>query len=263
MEPTTIRIPDTIEEARSQLGGLDRLLTAKEWERAAIVYAFTAPSRPGPRSQVRSKLTNLSFREFAELDIQGLRSHATVSEMHRVWQDAIDNREAFASLPGDMVALPARAFPGINRATGKVREYSYAAVQEIIQREPEVRERLLNDHIQEIGRSPNLAARVDRVYEEHHPVPDLRREPVSDIQRLQVFDFTGAIYAVIQRQSGELTRAMQYLESREELDELDRLALDHAIDRIAKCRSMLTDIEDGLLRASGANVDETFRRLVS
>lgn len=43
-------IPETIEQATESLTGLERLLTAKQWERAAIVYAFTRNGgKPGPK----------------------------------------------------------------------------------------------------------------------------------------------------------------------------------------------------------------------
>lgn len=143
-------------------------------------------------------------------------------------------------------------------------EVQYEGVKEILQREPEVAAWLLNDSIQEIGRNPTLAARVDRVYEEHHPVPDMRHKPVSDIERLQVFDFAGAIYSSIQRYNPDLNRAIRYLEERRELDDLDRTSLEYARETLAKAKSMIDQMDDHLCRAGGVSSDdETFRRLVS
>lgn len=280
MEPTTIRIPDTIDEAMSRLGGIERLLTARGWERAAIVYAFTHEPGPGGdrRSQGRNQRVKthadspLTCKQFADLGVQGLRGNQAVYEHRRAWQEAIDTGEAVAPQPGETVALPTSDFPVIQRGRGLVGSFAqdrpvevkYDAVKEIIRREPEVAERLLNDHIQEIGRSPALASRVDRVYEEHHPVPDMRHKPVSDIERLQVFDFAGGIYSSIQRYNPDLNRAIRYLEERRELDDLDRTSFEYARETLAKAKAMIDQMDDHLCRAGGVSSDdETFRRLVS
>jgi hypothetical protein len=81
-----VTIPSTVDDAVDQLGGLHRLIQAREWERAAIVFAFT---RDGAINQhdVPGKNTQhlLTFNEFAALRISGLTTHNTVGRYHRAW----------------------------------------------------------------------------------------------------------------------------------------------------------------------------------
>ena len=72
-----VTVPATIEEATEAWNGIGALLTAKDWERAAIVYAYTEPTeKPGPKRSVTSDRS--SFAGFAALCIAGLRSKNTV-----------------------------------------------------------------------------------------------------------------------------------------------------------------------------------------
>lgn len=107
MEPTTIRIPDTIEEVKTQLGGLDhevsglkQLLTAKEWKRAASVYAFAEVYDGLGRPPKCRKSGKLSTYEFAALGIHGLRGDDAVHEYILAWQGAIDTGDAVIPKPG-------------------------------------------------------------------------------------------------------------------------------------------------------------------
>lgn len=101
---TDISIPASLAEARTLLAGLDGLITAKEWERAAIVYAFTEPQQ-GRRTS--SGITgSLTIIEFAALGIAGLRSDQTVRRHRQAWQQAIDAGRAEDVFPGNVVALP-------------------------------------------------------------------------------------------------------------------------------------------------------------
>lgn len=103
---TKIHVPDSLAEAIASLNGIDGLLTAKEWERAAIVFAFTAEGgTPGPKVD-RGGFTAISCREFAALGIAGLRSDQTVRRHRKAWQDAIDRGKAVAVQPGSEVTLP-------------------------------------------------------------------------------------------------------------------------------------------------------------
>ncbi|MBA2444276.1 MAG: hypothetical protein H0V49_02970 [Nocardioidaceae bacterium] len=66
------------------------MLTAKQWERAAIVYAFTEPDKGAKRAQAKSGHSDLvSLKDFAKLGNVGLREEETVSWMREAWQDAI------------------------------------------------------------------------------------------------------------------------------------------------------------------------------
>lgn len=105
----TIRIPASLEEARQQLIGLGELLTATEWERAAIVATFVRldVSNGGPRELSKSGQF-ISAREFAEFGIVGLRSASTISRYVNAWT-------VFARLPhpkpGSRVKLPELEWP--------------------------------------------------------------------------------------------------------------------------------------------------------
>lgn len=97
----SIHIPGTIDEAVASLNGIGRLLTAKEWERAAIVYAFTQDGRRQRAS------THVSYEQFAVLGIQGLRTRQSVAAHHDAWQQAVDDGQARGDIaPGDAVELP-------------------------------------------------------------------------------------------------------------------------------------------------------------
>jgi hypothetical protein len=106
-----IKIP-TADELKTKLSGLDRLLTAKRWEKAAIVWAFTItgePGRPGKEPVIRQFPCSIS--EFARLGFGGLSQRDTVTRYRKAWQDAIDLGAACSVEPGDEVDLPNLPFP--------------------------------------------------------------------------------------------------------------------------------------------------------
>lgn len=80
---STFTIPASLDEAVGQLEGIERLLTAKRWERAAILAAFVEIGEHGENRH--TKRTLLSSRQFAALGIAGLKSHMTVREYVRRW----------------------------------------------------------------------------------------------------------------------------------------------------------------------------------
>lgn len=102
-------IPDTIE-------GVGKLLTASQWDRAAIVWAYVhceqAPG--GDRQSTIAKNSNASDKpytpeSFAALGFAGLRSKDTVRAHWKRWQEAVDSGHAMPVKPGDPipgVALP-------------------------------------------------------------------------------------------------------------------------------------------------------------
>lgn len=102
---TQIQIPQTIEEARANLNGLGALLTAKQWERAAIVYAFTADDVKANQYARSTSTTGMTPREFAKLGIVGLQSDASVRDYRKAWQSAMEDGAAEAK-PGEAVELP-------------------------------------------------------------------------------------------------------------------------------------------------------------
>jgi hypothetical protein len=172
----TVAIPATIEDAVGALNGIDALLTAKGWERAAIVYAFTYDGRDSVEVKNR-----LSVGEFLKLKIAGLSSSRTVALYRSAWAEHGDPNIK----PGDTVTLPTEDFPprddtnfgsrvSPEKAAATVGEWSpeakAAAVQELI-RDPEVTDTV----VEEIVIQPDL---IDKA--EQHPMmqtPDVPLPP--------------------------------------------------------------------------------------
>ena len=101
---TTIHIPKTIEDAKTVLDGLGALLTAKQWERAAIVYAFTEEGTNGRPAKPRNT-ERFSPVAFAGLGITGLASDNTVRAYRKAWQSAME-KGAPDITPGDVISVP-------------------------------------------------------------------------------------------------------------------------------------------------------------
>lgn len=98
----TIHIPDSIDEAVNQLGGVERLLTAKRWERSAIVAAFVEPGEQHDNGSTETS-SRLSPGQFAAHGIAGLRTKDTVRLYAQRWLDAHDG---IHPEPGADVLLP-------------------------------------------------------------------------------------------------------------------------------------------------------------
>jgi hypothetical protein len=107
----TFSIP-TETELTDRLAGLERLMTAKKWERAAIVYAFTTNVRK--RTDLHPEVGfPVSMGRFAKLGFSGLTSKDTVARYRAAWQMAIDEGQAEKTVPGQTnVPLPTIAYPG-------------------------------------------------------------------------------------------------------------------------------------------------------
>lgn len=101
-------IPTTIEQAVGALNGIDALLTAKGWERAAIVFAFTEERPAGNQPAQMANSRHLSISDFAALGIAGLTTRDTVRLYREAW---IDGGGATNIGPGDTVNLPTGKFP--------------------------------------------------------------------------------------------------------------------------------------------------------
>ncbi len=99
-----MRIPLDIEDALVDLKGLSELVTASEWQRAALVWAFTVEKKGGRRTV--SELGQLGVREFADLGISGMQSPQTVTKYRKAWKLAIDNGHAADIKPGDEATMP-------------------------------------------------------------------------------------------------------------------------------------------------------------
>ena len=93
-----MNIPKNIKAAGAKLLKLDGIVTASEWERAAIVYAFTyMHEHGGDRSKVNNDL-GMSFAEFAIMGFVGLKSKNTVQKFYENWQAAVDAGEALVTM---------------------------------------------------------------------------------------------------------------------------------------------------------------------
>lgn len=105
-----VQIPASLDEAKSALNGLGALLTAKQWERAAIVYAFTEPGNgQGTRTDAQPHVSTdarLSIAAFSRLGINGLSTEWAVRSYRSAWQSAIDDGQAVPVGPGDAADLP-------------------------------------------------------------------------------------------------------------------------------------------------------------
>ena len=110
-----MNIPKNIKSAGTRLTKLGGIVTASEWERAAIVYAFTEVSKPGPKSSLNNERTTMSFVEFAKLGFVGLKSSNTVSKFHANWQAAVDAGEAMPVGPDDPFVEPDLEYPIVER----------------------------------------------------------------------------------------------------------------------------------------------------
>jgi hypothetical protein len=130
--PRSFTIPDTIE-------GVAGLLTARKWEKAAIVYAWTLPEESGGRPKKSGVFPPLyNVRQFAALGIAGLTNHETVSGYRSAWVWAIENDLAPVVEPGDEVDfgdLASVDFPPLgNHAEGTPSEYDAAYESEAAKR---------------------------------------------------------------------------------------------------------------------------------
>lgn len=105
---TTITIPRP-EELQDRLTGVDRLLTAKKWERAAIVFAYTGIG--GPRNSPQPLPPKLNIRQFAAQGFAGLTTNKAVERYRAAWVSAIDNGWAPPVEPGQTIELPNQPFP--------------------------------------------------------------------------------------------------------------------------------------------------------
>lgn len=103
-----ITIP-TADRLRNRLEGVDRLLTATTWERAAIVYAFTEPGNA--RNSNPPKPPKMTLAAFARQGFAGLSSVRTVERYRLAWTDAIEAGWVGEVKPGQEVELPDQPFP--------------------------------------------------------------------------------------------------------------------------------------------------------
>jgi hypothetical protein len=99
---TTVHIPDSLDEAVTELGAIGKIVTAREWERAAILATYVEPGEgQGARtSRTTAQGGLVSARAFARHGIHGLRSENTVLRYVQNWLD-----ERPRPTPGETVDL--------------------------------------------------------------------------------------------------------------------------------------------------------------
>lgn len=109
---THIRIPADLDAIARALD-FNQLLVAREWQRAAIVYAFTEVGGPRNSAHHTPEPPKVNIRQFARLGIVGLTTTKAVLRYRRSWSWAMRTQGVPAVNPGDEVELPdALAFPG-------------------------------------------------------------------------------------------------------------------------------------------------------
>lgn len=238
---TTIQIPATIEEAMTKLGGLGKLLTAKGWERAAIVYAFAAPGKAGRPSASRKKsiaIDRLTFREFAEQGIYGLRSQPAVGMHWTCWQEAIDKGWVQAVAPGDEVVLPTQEYPPT--ATGAPHLISrrmspsekVQAVKKLMDQEPEFADALDKDAVTRIGGDAKKFAQASRVHQEHFPSPEKPEPPTHLAGSLTLAEFMLGIHTYVDLKKKDVEQLRAYVRAHKPLSHLDRESVQMGLDAL-------------------------------
>ena len=113
MSDHLIHVPETIE-------GVSRLLKARKWEKAAIVWAYVHSFENGEVGRgiaVSSDSYGKPYtpESFAHLGIAGLLSKNTVQAYWENWQAAIDAKKAKPVKPGDDITEPNMKWPPTDR----------------------------------------------------------------------------------------------------------------------------------------------------
>lgn len=114
---STVKIADNADALKSDAEQAARLHSATGWELAAYVFAWTyegGNQHDVPDEKSSGKMT---LKEFASLDIRGLKSRDAVRKYRRAWQAAIDKGFASAVEPGDEIELPDIDFNEIRDVT--------------------------------------------------------------------------------------------------------------------------------------------------
>ena len=104
---TTVFIPSSIEDMRSRVNDLTALLTASEWELAAIIWACTTDELRGrPPKGVNTDTFPMPLKVFAAERFKGLHSVNTLKKYRAAWKLAIEHGIAEDIRLGDSVVLP-------------------------------------------------------------------------------------------------------------------------------------------------------------
>lgn len=170
---TSIFIPRTLTSAEKVLNDIGGLVTAKEWHRAALVYAFTRPSKGGRPSGNRIAADAVSIREFAAKGVIGLKSQNTIRRYREAWEatgrEAAPGRKVnLDGLPewetvfdaSDSGGRPRAPMAEITKRAEKDPEYADRLIEEVTKVRPEV---ITSTRIaRAVTKSPGMAEKVLR-----------------------------------------------------------------------------------------------------
>ena len=227
----TIQIPKSLAEAATSLGAIDSLLTAKGWERAAVVAAFVRFDTGTGGSAV--EVPHLSARSFAALGIAGLKSDATVRLYVNRW---LEYSQGVYPEIGAEVLLPDTEWEATR--TGTNGTSSTAGAKE---RLSEMAARLDSDELAEAIReaAPEAAAAVAAAVIDHPLPPKPKPKPVPANAELEARMDT---MAMISTAAGHLT-ALKLRWDREP-DSFEPVDTDQ-FRRLSDAYGMLADIVGG------------------
>ena len=100
----TVNIPATLDGAAGSIAVLDRVIGAKRWEKAAIIYAFT--HNDGRGRPVKENVQKCTFG-IAEFSSKTGLHRDTVTKYRRIWEEYGDT----SIKPGDTITLPDAEWP--------------------------------------------------------------------------------------------------------------------------------------------------------
>jgi hypothetical protein len=183
---TTIKIPEA-GELRQRLAGLGRLLTARKWERAAIVFAFTDVGGPRNTPNHRPPPPRLNIRNFAGQGYTGLTTPKAVSRYREAWVTAIAHGWAVPVGPGDEVTLPDEPFPAWPYGEGSTWEDHAVTNDELVEaarKRGERHRRPLPDRV--AGALDSAAAALRRLADSVADEPLTEDQAVQLVERLTI-----------------------------------------------------------------------------
>jgi hypothetical protein len=250
IEVRIIAIPASVEDAVAALGGIESLLTAKDWERAAIVAAFVQPGA-GQGTSFRSERSLESAGEFARRGIAGLTSAATVLRYVSAWMDA---NEGERPEPGTEVELPLTPFPATERRF--VEKTPEALVTAITKAAPAERKAIFQAITQERALNQEMEAVQSRHWKEAlESGRKLHRDADPDTA-----DFGRSAYVHVQFQHAR-DRLTKALEAVREVNLDDTMRDD--LTRISGQTRMLLDWIDSYIASGDRSFDAELDALLA
>ncbi len=201
---SAIRLPKTIDQAVERLTGVESLLTATEWERAAIVYTFTEIRPQGERTDLASssKVRIESVSAFAARGIAGLKSKDTVRRYHEAWAEYGD----INIQPGSQVDLPTATFPASPdsnygkrvspaKAHKLVSEWSAPAVEAATDEISNRLDELSDETVEQLAQNVHAEQTKRHPREAQPPLPEPLRPDYNKMTRDAVYNVFVALIA--------------------------------------------------------------------